>query len=737
MTRWTKRLGSRLLLTVVLMVSVVLTAWAAEPLPDFESLKAAHRPSDLVVLDRQGREIASLRIDYSERRGQWVTLEHISPALQRAVLLSEDRRFYQHAGVDWQATVVAGWNWVWGGSHRGASTLSMQVAGMLDPALRRPAAGRSIVQKINQMRQARVLEDSWTKKQILEAYLNMVAFRGELRGIAAVSRVMFGKHPHGLDVREATVAAALLRGPNAEPNRVATRACSLLVEMAHAGSCQALPSLTRQWLQNTARPAADTPALAPHFATLAAAKVQSSQTVTSLKTTLDADLQAVVTASVYRHLAGMNRTQLTDAAVVVLENNSGQILAYVGSSGPTSSAALVDHASSLRQAGSTLKPFLYAQALERRYLTAASLLDDTALDVNTASGLYIPQNYDRSHAGLVSVRHALAASLNIPAVRVLMLIGPERFAQKLRNLGLPLEHGGDHYGYSLALGSADVDLLSLTNAYRALADGGRWSEPVWLLSGMDDAPAKKQAFDPRASWLVGDILADRRARATSFGLESVLATRFWSAVKTGTSKDMRDNWTLGWSSHYTVGVWVGNSQGLSMRHISGVSGAAPIWHEVMAYLHENEESRRPVPPSELIAQEIEFAAGWEAGRLEYFLPGTALSKVDTVKHSASSHTRILSPADATVIAYDPDMPWGNQRVVLRAVGYRGEGNDLSWQVNGVAVGQGPQALWRPQPGRWRIRLLGLGAEVLDQVGLQVRGLPTPNSQARKLPVSQK
>src|SRR5690606_30253343 len=189
------------------------------------------------------------------------------------------------------------------------------------------------------------------------------------------------------------------------------------------------------------------------------------------------------------------------------------------------------------------------------------------------------------HAGWVSVRTALAASLNIPAVRTLMLIGTEQFADRLRALGLPLLHEAEHYGYSLSLGSADVDLFSLTNAYRAIAQNGRWSPPRMWRTDMAPTQSAVQVFDPMASWIVGDILSDRRARARTFGLESALSTRFWTAVKTGTSKDMRDNWTLGFSEQYTVGVWVGNSHGQSMRDVSGVSGAAPIWHDVMSYLH--------------------------------------------------------------------------------------------------------------------------------------------------------
>lgn len=719
-----RRITGFLAALVVFPSAVLGTALAAPAaLPDFQQVKVAHRSSDVLVLDRHGRDIAVLRRDFSERRGQWVPLEQISPSVQRAVLLSEDRHFHQHAGVDWTATVAAGWGWVKGDSSRGASTISMQLVGMLDATLRRPAAGRTVIQKIAQIRRARELEAGWSKAQILEAYLNLVAFRGELRGIDAVSRVMFGKYPHGLDMREAAVAAALLRGPNAAVQTVVSRACALLIEMAQASACDALPYLAAQWLPTTATPAVDTPQLAPHFARWALARNHVTAASTALHTSLDAGLQAHVVSSVRRHLAGMGQTHLTDAAVVVLDNASGEILAYVGAADATSSAALVDHARARRQAGSTLKPFLYAQALEQRYLTAASLLMDAPLDVSTASGLYIPQNYDRSHVGLVSARRALASSLNIPAVRVLMLVGPEHFAETLRNLDLPLVHDGDYYGYSLALGSADIDLLSLTNAYRALANNGYWSLARVSVTSQAMSAEGRQVFNPMVSWLVGDILADRRARAGSFGLENVLATRFWAAVKTGTSKDMRDNWTIGWSSRYTVGVWVGNSQGLSMREVSGVSGAAPIWHEVISHLHAENVGLAPPPPSGLVSRRIEFDRQIEPSRIEYFMPGTAMNRVKVVQPQPSVRARILYPANQTIVAFDPDMPSAHQRMLLRAQVAEEEDSPLVWQVDGLPVGEGEQVLWQPLPGQWRITLHDQNARVLDAVVVQVRGVP--------------
>lgn len=706
-----------------LLIALPLAAWAAAPasLPSFEEVREAHRPSEWVALDRHGEPIATIRKDFNERRGEWLALERVSPALTRAVLLSEDRRFHEHGGVDWPAVVVAGWDWAWSGSTRGASTITMQLVGMLDPSLQRPGGGRSMEQKIKQMRRARELESFWSKQQILEAYLNMVAFRGELRGVDAAARVMFGKHAYGLDQRESAVAVALLRGPNADPNTVSGRACGILAELGAVHQCDTLPHFAGRWLASTARSAADAPTLAPHFSRMAF--LTESASGTRLRTTLDAGLQRAVLQTVRRHLAGFDQSALTDAAVVVMDNQSAEILAYVGSTGETSQAPQVDHARARRQAGSTLKPFLYAQALERKYLTAASLLEDTALDVSTAAGLYIPQNYDRQYAGPVSVRSALASSLNVPAVRVLILVGPERFARKLRRLGLPLEHDAEHYGYSLSLGSADVDLLSLTNAYRVLAQLGRWSEPRFVSGTSARSHSNEQrVFDPRASWIVGNILSDRQARARGFGLEGVLGTRFWTAVKTGTSKDMRDNWTLGWSDHYTVGVWVGNSQGASMRDVSGVTGAAPIWHDIMAFLHAETSSFPPAPPPGVNALRVEFEGQMEAARVEYFLPGTELARVEHAHVRARRVPKIVSPVSGAVLALDPDMPLSNQGLALRA----SSASDSAlwhWYVNGVFLGKGEQTIWPLSAGRHTIELRNQSGELLDTLQLQVRGVP--------------
>ncbi|MGO1767644.1 MAG: penicillin-binding transpeptidase domain-containing protein, partial [Advenella sp.] len=398
------------------------------------------------------------------------------------------------------------------------------------------------------------------------------------------------------------------------------------------------------------------------------------------------------------------------------------ILAYVGSSGDLATARYVDNVAAMRQAGSTLKPFLYAQALEQRRITAASLIDDSAVNLPTGNGLYVPQNYDKQFGGWVSARTALASSLNIPAVRLLVMVTPDVFHQRLRQLGLPLLESGDYYGYSLALGSADVTLLSLTNAYRALANGGMYSQVNW---GVGAAPPASRIMGEEAAWLVGDILSDRQARARTFGLDSALSTPFWTAVKTGTSKDMRDNWTVGWSDQYTVGVWVGNSTGASMRQVSGVTGAGPAWHDIMRYLHQRHASQPAVKPAGLTQRNITFENNLEAARTEYFLPGTEMSRVALAASAASpvsARMVISSPADGTIIALDPDIPAPNQRLQLLATTPAGTAQTtVRWYVDGRFLSDANPFAWYPVPGSHVIEARDGNDQMQDRVRVNIRG----------------
>ena len=481
----------------------------------------------------------------------------------------------------------------------------------------------------------------------------------------------------------------------------------------------------------------------------------------SIHSTLRAPLQRFAVQTLQQHLRELRGRHVDDGAVVVLDNATGNVLAWVGSSDQLSKAADVDGVTALRQPGSTLKPFLYAQAIAEKRITAASLLEDSSTQIPTASGLYIPQNYDRQFKGFVSSRTALGASLNVPAVRTLVMVSPDAFAKQLRAVGLPLKESGDFYGYSLALGSSEVSLVNLTIAYRTLANGGqvsdvKFAEPPPLpspaygrggkavtLNSLSPAGERAgvrfstpaPAIDPRAAFIITDILADPMARARTFGSDSVLATRFWRAVKTGTSKDMRDNWAVGYSQRYTVGVWVGNASGAPMWDVSGTSGAAPVWAALMIHLHSTEPSRAPAPPPWLINRPVVFG-GAEAARSDRFIEGTeqahfainsgaASAHITSAKHlkhinseqpGANTPAKITSPADGVIIALDPDIPFNRQRLAFTA-----EGSNLTWLMDGKTLARGASVQWLPWPGKHVVQLTDTQGAVLDEIRLEVRG----------------
>ncbi len=787
-----RRPGTRRHGAVLALVLLAVAPAASASVPSFDAVRAAHRPSDLVLADRHGEPLQTLRVDDRVRRLAWVPVQDMSPALLQAIVLSEDRRFWMHSGIDWAAVGASAWANLWNTRTRGASTLTMQLAGLVDEDLARPADGRSLWGKAQQALRARELEATWTKSQILEAYLNAVPLRGELVGIGALSQTLFGKHPSGLDQLEAAITAALVRGPNASPDRVAERACGVLREMrpqapgtggtgapsrasgvsgvsggsgGSGGSALAatagVPGASPRRAAAAADPASrldpcegvQTRAatalarrggmplgaqLAPHFAR----QWLRRDGPAVQRSTLDAGLQRLAVATLRRQLAELQGRQVEDGAIVVLDNASGEVLAWVGANGGSSAAREVDGVLARRQAGSTLKPFLYGLAFERRLITPASLLDDTPAEIGTGAGLYAPHNYDEGYKGRVSARAALGSSLNVPAVRVGALLPPDALHARLEALGFALPESAGWYGPSLALGSADVTLLALTNAYRALANGGVYSPPALPAAGAGAAPGAlvggrtggragsratdlagagsavrarpaRRVADAAASFLVADILADNNARARTFGLDSALRTRGHVAVKTGTSKDLRDNWCVGFTDRYTVGVWIGNASGAPMHDVSGVSGAAPAWHTLVSALQAGAPSRALAAPPGVRRVALRYAGGEEPPRDEWFVAGTEpAGPVQSLQPGRVFGIR--SPTDGSVFALDPDMPPAVQRITF-------EGEAGSWWLDGRRIGHGASLHWAPWPGRHRLVLRPADGSAEQVVRFEVRG----------------
>jgi penicillin-binding protein 1C len=695
-------------------IAALMLAMSGRPTPSFGEVRARWHPSEAQLLDRNGDPIHELRIDRHGRRFAWTPLDEISPALTQAIVTSEDHRFWSHHGVDVIAIMTSAARTVVGGRSRGASTITMQLATLIDPSLAKSRARKTILRKFRQVCAALAIEQRWSKPEILEAYLNLVTYRGELQGIGAASRVRFGKAPHGIDSAEAVVLAALIRAPNARRESVAIRANALSRALGSNGPSQAAiaPALESAFVRNSdyARVA-----LAPHLAE----RLLHGESG-SARCTLDRELQRFVIDTLRRQIVDVRDRRVDDGAAIVVENSTGEVWAYVGGVGDLSNAPDFDAIRAPRQPGSTLKPFLYALALDQHLLTAASLIEDTPLELPEQRGIYRPLDYDRQFRGLVSMRTALASSLNLPAVRTTDIVGVEIFADRLRLLGFSgLVEEGDYYGAALALGSADVTLWQLANAYRTLANGGKYSD--LRLTNDTDTHMWTQVYSPAASFVISDILSDRASRSTTFGLENSLATRYWSAVKTGTSKDMRDNWCVGYTDKFTVGVWVGNSSGAPMRDVSGITGAAPTWLSVMNYLHDRFGSRQIVRPSDVFYYQVRFPNEVEPPRQEWFFANT--QPTGSPSGLDDSNPQILSPASGAIIALDPDIPAAAQRVVFEA---SGGARNSRWILDGRAIAPvRGELLWTPSPGAHTLSITRDSGNALQTIQFVVRGSNIP------------
>lgn len=635
-------------------------------LPSFVDVQKNYASSDFLLLDRDGKALHQVRADKNYRALEWVPLESISPALVHAVLMSEDRRFMEHRGVDFKSLGGAIYDALFRSQFRGASTLTMQTVKLISSNRN---AWTGIFGKLLQFNAALSLERTWSKNQILEAYLNKVPWRGEIVGVSAASKSLFRKEPKGLNLGESTLMAVLIRSPNAHQKMVVKRACA-----QEPVNCNEVSILAQETFSKTRNPTVEVRD-AYHLSRRLANSVKQGH----VQTTISQPLQKFVQERLQSQVMSLKSQNVHDGAVLVIENQTGEVWSYVGGSGPASSAPYVDGVTSLRQAGSTLKPFLYATAFEEHLLTPDSWLDDSAVDIVFDRGVYKPQNHDKTFYGWVQAKTALASSLNVPAVKVFKLLGNDSFWQKLNKMAFPALKDADHYGPALALGVADVSLESLTTAYRMLAEKGYYSTPVFLKDQKMPTPVK--IFDSEAAAKVGAILSQKELRSLGFGLESVLSQTRGAAVKTGTSKDMRDNWCVGFNSRFTVGVWIGNFDGSPMWNVMGVTGAAPLWAEVMQWLDKHYPGEAPLS-----------------------LP---LAESEQNEPVVVQRSKILYPQDGMILAVDPEIPMVNQKVPFLAEIMQGK--KAQWRVNNGKIIDGESSyLWTPSRGRHQIELLQNG-----------------------------
>jgi penicillin-binding protein 1C len=623
--------------TSVLFIALATSSYLLRP------IRASDLPRDasaLSFVDRNGLPLGTI-LGRDDRHTAAVPLAAMSPAFLLAVRATEDRRFATHGALDPLATVRALVSAVLRRNvPHGASTLTMQLARELVPVA--PDALGKIEETIVAMR----LENGLSKAQILEAYANRAPMGSNIYGVEAAARTYFGVDADELDLAQAAFLAGLPNDPvrldpYLHPQASRARERMVLARMRDAGAIDASAETRAASEHLTVQPRAAGILAGAHALFFLAPRVAPDRV--RVRTTLDRSLQRFVEAQMRDVVGALARADVRQAAAIVIDNRTGDVLAYAGSVDYFDDAAggRNDGVRALRQPGSTLKPFLYELALERRTVRPTTILADVPVTYALPGAhIYAPTDYSDRFEGPVRVRIALANSLNVPAVRVLERVGVPAFLDRLHALGFShLTRSPDYYGLGLTLGGGEVSLYELARAYATLARGGA---PVALRTVLDgavppDANAGAAAGDPAWSF-VTDVLADPIARSAAFGTNSILSLPFPAAVKTGTSSDFRDTWTAGFTRDYTVAVWVGNFDGRPMRGISGVTGAAPLWNRIVMHLHARADPLAFDPPRGYARRRICATTG---GRPGLGCPAVVVELLDPGDRAASR----AKPAD--------------------------------------------------------------------------------------------
>lgn len=586
---------------------------AGSPQAVAEAYLQRYQPGDLprvfqssMVYDRQNRVLAEI---FDEGRRTWAPLSRISPFLLDAVVATEDGSFFQNNGVDPRRLVGAlVQNTQNNEVVAGASTITMQLARMLflPPDER---FSRSLDRKVNEALLAQDLTELYSKDEILELYLNMAYFGHLAYGPEAAAQTYFGKPAADLTLAEASLLAGLPQQPalldpfiNLEAAKARQQiVLDLMVRRGYITQFEA--DLAFSEPVALAPDPNDRPVLAPHFIQyLSNYLAQSPQQYKlgraglQVQTTLDLDMQNLAQQVVRENVDALRGAyNLNNAALLALKPGTAEILVMVGSADYNNDAigGQVNVTLRLRQPGSTIKPVVYAAAIDKGVISPATLLWDLPVKYPTEAGRdYRPNNYDERFRGPVTVRTALANSLNVPTVKLFDGLEPSEFITTANNLGISSFDGArlESYGLSTALGGVEVSLYDLTAAYQALANGGRFVEPtpirqVTTSDGqrVQIAPRRQpvQAVSPETAFLVTDIISDNAARAAIFGENSRLKLSRPAAAKTGTTTNFRDNWTMGYTKYLVAGVWAGNNDGRPMRNADGITGAGPIWNKFM------------------------------------------------------------------------------------------------------------------------------------------------------------
>ena len=646
------------------------------------------------VLDRNGKPLG---ISYHTRfnTADIVPLGAIPPLLQHAFVTSEDRKFFEHHGVDWRARIAAiRQNLHAGKAVRGASTITEQVVRIIHP---RP---RTLWSRWVEGFEAMLLERHASKAEILEFYLNQVPYAANRRGVAQAAHYYFNRDLDTLTSKEMLALAILPRAPSAlDLYRSPTSIDAPIGRLADA--MVARDELTaderRQLLAQTLPLEPAAPELATtHFVNYIRATVPYHLSDNGvLHTTLDSELQRRVQGMLDERLKSLSRKQVHNGAVLVVDHTTGEILVWAigGAADPTTPGVAIDTVRTPRQPGSSMKPFLYTLALDSGW-SPATVLDDAPMAEAIGSGLHDFHNYSHTFYGKISLREALGNSLNIPALETIAFVTPTRYLDTLHALGFTsLTQPVQFYKEGLALGTGEVTLFEMVQGFSALANHGIYRPLTPLLDA--SAPREtKRIYSPEATSLIANILSDPYARRREFGAGSVLNLPIQTAVKTGTSTDYRDAWVLGFNAHYTVGVWMGNLDQTPMDGVTGSTGPALVLRGVFAALADRTTQHALYLSPKLDREEICSVSNAKHGcfpRTEYFIPGTEPTK-DAPKPAVRSVT-LVRPSEGLQIAYDPRIPADRQAFEFVADG-TGDAQ-THWMLDGQPLGDSPNGhyLW--------------------------------------------
>lgn len=656
-------------------------------------------PSSPILFSYDGRPLRRYAAPDGVFR-ETVPLDRVSPWFVLAIMAAEDKRFFSHSGVDVKAIArAAAQNVKAGRTVSGASTITQQLYRAYNPVR------HNIPGKIREAAAAIRMEMRHTKEEILQAYINMIPFGNNLSGVQAAALSYFGVSADELSLSQAAALAGLPQAPSlynpiSNPKGFEMRRIRVLDMMLEAGY---IDSDTHR-IAVSEKPEALRPAqpfLAPHFAAWVAEKAKGGgRIITSLRP----DIQQAVQSAIRNNVSRLERKyHVTNGAAVVIDNRTGEILAWAGSKDffDDKNSGQIDGVRALRQPGSALKPFLYGLAFSKGF-SPYDLISDEPFHGTDG---YSPLNYDKKNHGMVSLREALACSYNIPAVRLADRIGTEQFLEVLHSFGFEsLHRDGNFYGSGLALGNGEVRLLELAAAYSALARGGLW-QPLSFERGRKSGQ-QRRALDEKSTFLVTNVLSDNDARIAAFGEDSPLRLPFDFAAKTGTSKDYRDNWAAGYTPEWTVAVWVGNFDGSPMRRISGITGAAPTMRDIAMYLHSHLGSTPFTPPEGIVQTEICRKSGMPASEgctsritdyvNEDFLKRPACDGIHQETGNISSpdgNVYVEFPKNGDIFKIDPSYPLAAQGIRFKA---SRNAQKPEWKLDGKSWNGG---IWQLVEGR--------------------------------------